>query len=62
MNNFRYSILSTKEREKITNSFFTEENIANDFSLTSEEIYKIKRFNKPYLSLGYALQYLFLKY
>ncbi|MCC0656247.1 DUF4158 domain-containing protein [Clostridioides sp. ES-S-0123-01] len=59
--NFRYSILSNKEREKILNSLLSEKNIAIDFSLTDFEINKISKFQKPYISLGYALQYLFLK-
>ncbi|MCY6355396.1 DUF4158 domain-containing protein [Clostridium sp. ZS2-4] len=61
MMNFRYSVLSKKERDKIIDSFFSEENSATDFSLTIDEIHRIKKFNKPYISLGYALQYLFLK-
>lgn len=61
MMNYRYSILSIKERDRIMKSFFSEENIAADFSLSIDEIHKIKSFNKPYISLGYALQYLFLK-
>ena len=61
MINYRYSILSVKERDKILKSFFSEENMAADFSLNIDEIHKLKRFNKPYISLGYALQYLFLK-
>ena len=59
--NFRYSILSNKEREKILNSLLSEKNIAIDFSLTDFEINKISKFQKQYISLGYALQYLFLK-
>ncbi|MGL5750450.1 MAG: Tn3 family transposase [Paraclostridium sp.] len=59
--NFRYDLLSCKERESILNSFFTAENINKDFSLNADEIYKIKKFNKSYISLGYSLQYLFLK-
>ena len=61
MINYRYSILSIKERDRIMNSFFSEKNITADFSLNIDEIHRIKRFNKPYISLGYALQYLFLK-
>ena len=61
MINYRYSILSIKERDRIMNSFFSEKNITADFSLNIYEIHRIKRFNKPYISLGYALQYLFLK-
>lgn len=39
----------------------SEDRIVNDFTLTSEEIRRIKRFDRHHVSLGYALQYLFLK-
>lgn len=59
--NFRYILLSRNERDRLIHSFFSEENIIYDFSLTSEEIERINTFRKPYNSIGYALQYLFLK-
>lgn len=57
----RYSVLSNKEREQIVASFFTLENMVIDFSLTLNELNDIKKYRKPYIGLGYALQYLFLK-
>lgn len=59
--NFRYDLLSTKERENILSCLFADKNITTDFFLSADEINKIKKFNKPYISLGYSLQYLFLK-
>lgn len=59
--NVRYSLLSNKERETILNSFFTENSITTDFFLNTDEINRIKKFDRSYISLGYALQYLFLK-
>ncbi|MBF8984716.1 DUF4158 domain-containing protein [Lutibacter sp. B2] len=56
-----YGQRNEKELRLLIKSFFSEENIATDFSLTIDEIHRIKKFNKPYISLGYALQYLFLK-
>jgi len=58
---YRYSVLSKKERSKIIESLISEDNTINDFTLTTEEIHRIKRFDRSYVSLGYALQYLFLK-
>lgn len=58
---YRYVLLSNNERDRIVNSFFSDENIIYDFSLTTEEIERINTFRKPYNSIGYALQYLFLK-
>lgn len=58
---YRYSILSKKERNKIIESLICDNNLIVDFTLTTEELYKIKRFDRPHVSLGYSLQYLFLK-
>ncbi|HHT97296.1 MAG TPA: DUF4158 domain-containing protein [Clostridiales bacterium] len=59
--NFRYSVLSNKERNAIVSSFFSEKNIATEFFITTDEINRIKKFDRSSISLGYALQYLFLK-
>lgn len=58
---YRYEILSKKEKDIILSDFFSENDIITDFSLTISEIDIIKKFNKPYISLGYAIQLLFLK-
>ena len=58
---YKYSLLSAKEKEEILNCFFSEDNMKIDFSLTSEELQIVKKFKNPSVSLGYALQLLFLK-
>lgn len=57
----RYSVLSTKEKNNIIHYLISEKNLISKFSLTDEEIIMIKRYDKPYISLGYALQYMYLK-
>ena len=61
MMEYKYSLLSAKEKEEILNRFFSENNMKMDFSLTSEELQIVKKFKNPSVSLGYALQLLFLK-
>ena len=58
---YKYSLLSAKEKEEILNCFFSEDNMKMDFSLTPEELQIVKKFKNPSVSLGYALQLLFLK-
>ena len=58
---YKYSLLSAKEKEEILNCFFSEDNMKMDFSLTLEELQIVKKFKNPSVSLGYALQFLFLK-
>lgn len=58
---YRYNILSNKDKEYISNSYFSANNITKDFSLSKEELIKVNKFNKKVLSFGYAVQYLFLK-
>ncbi|MGL4912203.1 MAG: Tn3 family transposase [Romboutsia sp.] len=57
----RYSLLSKKEKEKIINSLVSDESLVTDFTLNIDEIKRIKKFDRAYVSLGYALQYIFLK-
>ncbi|QEZ70812.1 Tn3 family transposase (plasmid) [Paraclostridium bifermentans] len=61
MMNSRYSVLSTKEKNNIIQTLISEKNITTDFYLTDDEIHMIKKFDRPYISLGYALQYIYLK-
>lgn len=61
MINSRYTVLSMKERDNIIHSLTSEKNIVTDFSLTDDEIHIIKKFYRPYISLGYAIQYIYLK-
>lgn len=61
MMNSRYTVLSSKEKNNIIQSLISEKNITTDFTLTDDEIYMIKKFDRPYISLGYALQYIYLK-
>lgn len=58
---YRYTILTKREREIIVHSLFSEKNLIKDFSLTEIEIEKIRKMNKSYISLEYAIQLLFLK-
>ena len=58
---YRYTVLTKREREMVIHSLFSEKNLVKDFSLTEIEIKKIRKINKPYISLGYAVQLLFLK-
>lgn len=58
---FRYSVLSTKEKNNIIQSLISEKNITTDFTLTDNEIHMIKKFDRSYISLGYALQYIYIK-
>lgn len=61
MMNSRYTILSSKEKNYIIQSLISVKNISTDFTLTDDEIYMIKKFDRPYISLGYGIQYLYLK-
>lgn len=58
---YRYQVLSNKERESLNNSFLSLVNLAKDFTLTKMELEKSKALSKNHLSLGYAIQLLFLK-
>lgn len=58
---YRYQVLSNKERESLNNSFLSLVNLAKDFTLTKLELEKSKSLSKNHLSLGYAIQLLFLK-
>lgn len=56
----RYTVLSNKEKNNIIQSLISEKNITTEFTLTADEIYMIKKFDRPYISLGYALQYIYI--
>ncbi|MGL4999234.1 MAG: Tn3 family transposase, partial [Cetobacterium sp.] len=56
-----FRFLTDKEKKELFTIKITKSDIVDNFTLTSEEIIYIEKFKKPYLKLGYALQYLFLK-
>ena len=58
---YRYTVLTKREKEEIIKSLFSERNLIKDFSLTEMEIEEIKKISRSYLGLGYAIQLLFLK-
>lgn len=58
---YRNIILSKKEREDILEFLLEEKKINVNFKLTKDEIVRIKKLEKPYLRIGYALQLLYLK-
>ena len=56
---YRYTVLTKREKEEIIKSLFSERNLIKDFSLTEMEIEEIKKISRSYLGLGYAIQLLF---
>lgn len=61
MQTIKFRFLTDKEKGELFILKTTKKDIVNNFTLTLEEIRYIEKFKKPYLKLGYALQYLFLK-
>ena len=61
MQTIKFRFLTDKEKRELFILKTTKNDIVDNFTLTLEEIRYIEKFKKPYLKLGYALQYLFLK-
>lgn len=58
---YRNTILSKKENEEIINSLINEKNLNIQFTLSKDEILRVKKLDKPSHQLGYALQLMYLK-
>lgn len=58
---YRNTILSKKESEEIINFLINEKNLNVQFTLSKDEILRIKKLDKPSQQLGYALQLMYLK-
>lgn len=58
---YRNTILTKREREEVLNFLVEDKKMNVNFLLSKEEINKIKKLEKPYLRIGYALQFLYLK-
>lgn len=61
MKTTKFRFLSDKEKRDLFILKTAKRDIVDNFTLSSEEITDIGRLKKPYLKLGYALQYLLLK-
>ena len=58
---YRNTILSKKENEEIINLLVNEKNLNTYFVLSKDEVLRIKKLDKPFHQLGYALQLIYLK-
>lgn len=52
---YRNTILSKKENEEIINLLVDEKNLNTHCVLSKDEVLKIKKMNKPFHQVGYAL-------
>lgn len=57
----KFRFLTDKEKREIFILKSMKRDIVDNFTLSSKELINIERLKKPYLKLGYALQYLLLK-
>ena len=58
---YRNTILSKRDREDTLKSLVNEKNLNIQFTLSKNEILRIKKLKKPSHQLGYALQFMYLK-
>lgn len=61
MKTTKFRFLTDKEKRELFILKTSKREIVDNFTLTSEEISHFGRLKKPYLKIGYALQYLLLK-